>query len=64
MGWVGVVVFGLGFLCHIEVEALTLSLHLILMMSDLVDGHGPRGGSELPWPAGMAVPRGGEHCKQ
>lgn len=61
-GWgVLVVVFSLG-LCHVRAEALTL--HLVLMMSDLVVGHGPQGGCELPWPARMAVPQDRGHCKQ
>lgn len=60
-GWV-VVVFSL-VLCHVKAEALT-SLHLVLMMSDLVDGHGPQGGHELSWPARMAVPQDRGHCKQ
>lgn len=47
------------FLCHVKVEALTLSLHLIVMMSDLVNGHGHQGDSELPWPMGRPFPRRG-----
>lgn len=54
MGWGAVVVFG--FLCHVKVEALT---HLIVMMSDLVNGHGPQGDSDLPWPMGRPFPRRG-----